>query len=113
MHGLGDFDTAISYCLSSGSSIFRSGLGLISSEAGQAPSREEQARLFGYLLAEFLRIEDVSARIERTGELLERFGGWFDVRNVSTYFCACPPSNPTPELVLDAVGPDMLACHRF
>ncbi|KAF2492388.1 hypothetical protein BU16DRAFT_515299 [Lophium mytilinum] len=79
-HGLGDFDTAISYCLLGGSSIFRPPSGFVPQEA--IPSREEQARLFGFLLHEFLRIEDLSERIERTGELLERFGGWFDVATV-------------------------------
>ncbi|RFU35744.1 hypothetical protein B7463_g606, partial [Scytalidium lignicola] len=43
-HGLGDYDTAITYCL-----------------------------------LEFLKIEDVSDRVEQTSSLLERFGGWFDV----------------------------------
>ncbi|KAF2194433.1 hypothetical protein K469DRAFT_616926 [Zopfia rhizophila CBS 207.26] len=78
-HGLGDFDTAISYCLLGGSSIFRPS-GYVPQE--EIPGREEQARLFGYLLQEFLRIEDLAQRIERTGELLERFGGWFDVAEV-------------------------------
>jgi hypothetical protein len=81
-HGLGDFDTAISYCLLGGSSIFRPVSGFVPHES--IPSRDEQAMLFGYLLHEFLRIEDLSDRIERTGELLERFGGWFDVATVST-----------------------------
>ena len=81
-HGLGDFDTAISYCLLGGSSIFRPASGFVPQES--IPSRDEQAKLFGYLLHEFLRIEDLSDRIEQTGELLERFGGWFDVATVST-----------------------------
>lgn len=79
-HGLGDFDTAISYCLLGGSSIFRPVSGFVPQEA--IPSRDDQVKLFGYLLQEFLRIEDISDRIERTGELLERFGGWFDVASV-------------------------------
>lgn len=80
VHGLGDFDTAISYCLLGGSSIFRPTTGFMPDSA--LPSRDEQAKLFGYLLTEFLAITDVSDRIERTGELLERFGGWFDVAEV-------------------------------
>ena len=80
VHGLGDFDTAISYCLLGGSSIFRPTTGFMPD--AQMPSREEQSRLFSYLLHEFLCIEDMSDRIERTGELLERFGGWFDVAEV-------------------------------
>ncbi|KAK3045341.1 hypothetical protein LTS18_014001, partial [Coniosporium uncinatum] len=79
-HGLGDFDTAISYCLLGGSSIFRSVDGTTSDR--ERPSREEQAKLFNYLLHEFFRIEDLTGRIERTSELLERFGGWFDVEDV-------------------------------
>ncbi|KAI9660495.1 MAG: hypothetical protein M1821_009845 [Bathelium mastoideum] len=79
-HGLGDFDTAISYCLLGGSSIFRPAVG---ETVGQArPSHEEQAVLFNNLLDEFLRIDDLSDRIERTAELLERFGGWFDISRV-------------------------------
>ncbi|KAK3100960.1 hypothetical protein LTR53_018680, partial [Teratosphaeriaceae sp. CCFEE 6253] len=31
---------------------------------------------------EFLQIEDLSERLERTAELLDRFGGWFDVGRV-------------------------------
>jgi len=80
-HGLADFDTAISYCLLGGSSIFRPSSGFYV-DGGVVTSRDEQAKLFGYLLHEFLRIEDLSDRIERTGELLERFGGWFEVEAV-------------------------------
>ncbi|KAF2204915.1 hypothetical protein GQ43DRAFT_468690 [Delitschia confertaspora ATCC 74209] len=75
-HGLGDYDTAINYCLLGGLSIFRPS-GYVPQE--EMPQRDEQAKLFGYLLHEFLQIEDLSQRIDRTAELLERFGGWFDV----------------------------------
>ena len=34
------------------------------------------------LLAEFLKIDDISDRVEQTGSLLERFGGWLDVGDV-------------------------------
>ena len=83
-HGLGDFDTAISYCLLGGSSIFRPASGEIARDA--LPSHEEQAVLFNHLLDEFLRIDDLSDRIERTAELLERFGAWFDIFRVSHTF---------------------------
>ncbi|KAF2230445.1 hypothetical protein EV356DRAFT_491938 [Viridothelium virens] len=76
-HGLGDFDTAISYCLLGGSSIFRPASGEVIGEV--LPSHEDQAVLFNNLFDEFLLIEDLSDRIERTSELLERFGGWFDI----------------------------------
>lgn len=78
-HGLGDYHTAVNYCLLGGASIFHPTSGSI---AVTAPSQEEQATLFGYLLTEFLRIEDASDRLERTSELLERFGSWYDVRDV-------------------------------
>lgn len=78
-HGLADFDTAIRYCLLGGSSLFPSdSVG----ETIARPAREEQARLFRFLLREMLALEDEAARVERTGELLERFGGWFDVGEV-------------------------------
>lgn len=76
-HGLGDYDTAINYCLLGGSSIYHPISGTMARES--LPTREEQAKLFGFLLAEFLRIEDISNRVEQTSSLLERFGGWFDV----------------------------------
>ncbi|KAL3425949.1 tgf beta receptor associated protein [Phlyctema vagabunda] len=79
-HGLGDYDTAINYCLLGGSSIYHPISGTIARES--LPTRDEQARLFRVLLAEFLQIEDVSDRVEQTGSLLERFGGWFDVGDV-------------------------------
>ncbi|KAK5738471.1 hypothetical protein LTR17_005999 [Elasticomyces elasticus] len=77
-HGLGDYDTAVRYCLLGGEGIFGVGGG------GERilPTVEEQKSLFGILLLEFLRLEDVSERLERTAELLERFGGWFDVADV-------------------------------
>lgn len=78
-HGLGDYHTAVNYCLLGGASIFHPTSG---SAAIAAPSQEEQAILFGYLLTEFLRIEDASDRLERTSELLDRFGSWYDVRDV-------------------------------
>ncbi|PSN75008.1 hypothetical protein BS50DRAFT_540743 [Corynespora cassiicola Philippines] len=80
-HGLGDFDTAINYCLYGGNSIFRPDTaGFV--PAAELPSRDQQAVLFQYLLHEFLHIEDLQQRMGRTGELLERFGGWFDVADV-------------------------------
>jgi hypothetical protein len=86
-HGLGDFDMAISYCLRGGyTSTSPSASASTSSSSTSLPSthaaHEVQSSLFKTLLTEFLRIEDVTDRIERTSELLERFGGWFDVEYV-------------------------------
>ncbi|KAL8675607.1 MAG: hypothetical protein Q9168_000119 [Polycauliona sp. 1 TL-2023] len=79
-HGLGDYHTAVNYCLMGGASIFHPISGSLTPSEGSM--KEDQAVLFGYLLTEFLRIEDVSNRLERTSELLERFGSWYDVQDV-------------------------------
>lgn len=79
-HGLGDYDTAIRYCLLGGSSIFHPASS--SEPRAELPGKGEQAALFEHLLHEFFNIEDLGERIERSAELLERFGGWFDVEKV-------------------------------
>ena len=79
-HGLGDYHTAINYCVLGGSSIFHPTSTQIQLE--DVPSEEEQARLFKYLLTEFLKIVDERNRVERTSELLGRFGGWFEIEFV-------------------------------
>ncbi|KAI9847424.1 MAG: hypothetical protein M1838_000919 [Thelocarpon superellum] len=78
--GLGDFDTAINYCLFGVSSIYRPELSVSSGAVDL--TRDEQVMLFGVLLAEFLQIENATDQIEQTANLLERFGGWYDVRQV-------------------------------
>ncbi|GAB1314882.1 TGF beta receptor associated 1 [Madurella fahalii] len=87
VHCLGDYDTAVSYCL-------RGGVGGAlapawgarhhrrDSESSLPPTWEEQTRLFRVLLGEFLALEDPDERVEQTGALLERFGAWFDVLEV-------------------------------
>ena len=77
VHRLGDYDTAVSYCLRGGASL-ASGSGRHDS----LPTKEAQSALFRVLLAEFLAISDMGDRVEQTGALLERFGGWFDVMEV-------------------------------
>lgn len=79
-HGLGDFHTAINYCLLGGASIFHPVSG--HSASFPAPSRDEQRLLFRSLLSEFFQIQDQPNRLERTSELLERFGSWYDVSEV-------------------------------
>ena len=76
-HGLGDYHTAINYCLLGGASIFHPTQGSV-----ETPRQEEQSVLFNFVLTEFLRIEDESDRLEQTSELLARFSAWFDVREV-------------------------------
>ncbi|CAG7957191.1 unnamed protein product [Penicillium olsonii] len=74
-HGLGDYDSAIRYCLFGGPR---------SSSAGtqELAEYDVQCELFRHLLTEFLNIEDMSDGIERTSDLLARFAAWFDVREV-------------------------------
>ncbi|KAL8864248.1 MAG: hypothetical protein Q9198_009994, partial [Flavoplaca austrocitrina] len=79
-HGLGDYHTAVNYCLMGGASSFHPSSGSLT--PSEASIKEDQAVLFGYLLTEFLRLEDVSNRLERTSELLERFGSWYDAGDV-------------------------------
>ena len=77
VHQLGDYDTAVSYCLRGG------GSGELGPDSN-APkiTIEEQRRLFRAVLSEFLAVQDISDRIEQTGNLLERFGGWFELDDV-------------------------------
>ncbi len=73
-HGLGDYDTAIRYCYFGGPAPTSSE----TVDASTLPSRTQQKDLFAYLLQEFLLIEDVAERLERTSELLGKFAAWFD-----------------------------------
>lgn len=77
-HGLGDYDSAIRYCLFGGprSSVSSSGT------LPELASHDLQSSLFRHLLEEFLHIQDLTDRIERTSDLLARFAAWFDVREV-------------------------------
>ncbi|KAM0302687.1 hypothetical protein ACHAPM_004689 [Fusarium culmorum] len=75
IHNLGDYDTSVSYCL-------RGGASTTGAAPSERPSFEEQRRLFGVVFQEFLSLEDISDRVEQTGALLERFGGWFEIDDV-------------------------------
>ncbi|KAM5453447.1 hypothetical protein MaudCBS49596_002649 [Microsporum audouinii] len=76
-HGLGDYDSAIRYCLFEGSGTAPQSMFL----RKFSPS-ESQKELFAGLLREFLQITDPYDRTERTGDLLARFAPLFDVREV-------------------------------
>lgn len=83
VHKLGDYDSAVSYCLRGGASVFSTPEGTSRRRSdAPPPSSEDQQRLFHAVLREFLAIEDASERVEQTGALLERFGGWFDLDEV-------------------------------
>ncbi|KAL1955071.1 hypothetical protein VTO42DRAFT_9060 [Malbranchea cinnamomea] len=75
-HGLGDYDTAIRYCIFGGPSSTTSAV------PSAPPTIETQKTLFRHLLHEFLQISDLSDRIERTSDLLARFAPLFDVSDV-------------------------------
>ncbi|KAG5981154.1 hypothetical protein E4U55_003241 [Claviceps digitariae] len=80
VHRLGDYDTAVAYCLRGGSSVYSRPQARHRDDS--LPGADQQHRLFQVVLAEFFAIADVSDRVEQTGALLERFGGWFDVQDV-------------------------------
>ncbi|KAI1462443.1 hypothetical protein F4805DRAFT_134029 [Annulohypoxylon moriforme] len=95
VHRLGDYDTAVSYCLRGGASIYTiyqapqnqpppspENLKGPKRRDSMPPTQDQQARLFRALLGEFLELEDISDRVEQTGLLLDKFGGWFDVGDV-------------------------------
>lgn len=110
VHSLGDYDTAVSYCLRGGGAAAlapagdphhrRHGQGLGKHGEGRPrapPTWDEQARLFRALLGEFLALADEGERAAQTGALLERFGGWFDVLEV----LALLPDDWAVEVVAD------------
>jgi len=76
VHRLGDYDTAVAYCLRGGATLYAA------RRESNPPGRSVQTQLFRTLLHEFLALEDASDRAVQTGALLERFGGWFDVLEV-------------------------------
>ncbi|KAB8214706.1 hypothetical protein BDV33DRAFT_27209 [Aspergillus novoparasiticus] len=76
-HGLGDYDSAVRYCLFGGPRSTSS-----TNTSTEFADRSHQSELFGYLLDEFLHIQDPSECIERTSDLLARFASWFDVGEV-------------------------------
>ncbi|PHH91706.1 hypothetical protein CDD83_10554 [Cordyceps sp. RAO-2017] len=82
VHSLGDYDTAVSYCLRGGISVHVPPESRDGAPADPLPAAEQRRRLFRVVLDEFLAIDDVSDRVEQTGALLERFGAWFDVEEV-------------------------------
>ncbi|KKA26720.1 hypothetical protein TD95_004573 [Thielaviopsis punctulata] len=109
VQSLGDYDTAVAYCLRGGRSIYSSASRysalqqtLMSptvpnvpstaddddNEGGNAQfdSREslfaQQQMLFMLLLDSFLRLDDEAQRRQQTANLLERFGPWFELKPV-------------------------------
>ncbi len=73
-HGLGDYDTAIRYCYFGGPSPSTS----YPIDPSTLPSRTAQTELFTFLFHEFLTIENVEDRLDRTSHLLGKFATFFD-----------------------------------
>ena len=72
--GLGDYDTAVRYCYFGGPAPTSSR----TIDVSELPAREVQEELFACLFQEFLSIEDIEERLERTSQLLGKFATWFD-----------------------------------
>ncbi|TLD11388.1 hypothetical protein PgNI_05803 [Pyricularia grisea] len=98
IHKLGDYDSAVLYCLrqrplpgsirpalkhkTDGSAEDKKKQRLEAESVAQAAAVATTRALFRTVLGEFLALEDVGDRLEQTGALLERFGAWFDVLEV-------------------------------
>ncbi|KAL1296739.1 hypothetical protein AAFC00_000209 [Neodothiora populina] len=100
VRGLGDYDTAIRYCLLGGSSIFNPSSTMTSSASAAShiptdppkfPSKQEQELLFRHLLDEFLHLPDLRERTDRSAELLDKFAPFFDLADV---LALLPPDWP-------------------
>ena len=80
IHGLGDYDTATRYCYFGGPSPSSS----YPIDPSTLPSRTAQTELFTFLFREFLAIEDVEDRLERTSHLLGKFATFFNPSAILT-----------------------------
>jgi len=89
VHRLGDYDTAVSYCLRGGGSLSASAPG----RRDSLPTKETQARLFRVLLTEFLAIKDISDCVEQTERYLK------DLEAGSTCLRSCRWSQTTGRLM--------------
>jgi vacuolar protein sorting-associated protein 3 len=76
-HGLGDYDTATRYCYFGGPSAQSYPV-----DPASLPSRAAQTELFAFLFREFLAIQDVDDRLDRTARLLGKFATFFDPLDV-------------------------------
>ncbi|KAL5598974.1 uncharacterized protein BROUX77_006007 [Berkeleyomyces rouxiae] len=105
VHSLGDYDTAVTYCVRGGRSIYGSPSRysalqqtLMSPSSHNFPTPDavddedefedsealfnKQKSLFLILLGEFLVLENTTHRVEQTSALLERYGPWFELKQV-------------------------------
>ncbi|KKY17365.1 putative tgf beta receptor associated protein [Phaeomoniella chlamydospora] len=79
IHGLGDYDTAIRYCYFGGPPPVSQASPI---DSASLPSFSTQQSLFNHLLEQFLQIESITDRLERTSDLLSKFAAWFDPMDV-------------------------------
>jgi hypothetical protein len=88
VHRLADYDTAVAYCIRGAAALTPPAAGgsprrvRRDSDSDLPPTFDQQTGLFRTLLGEFLALGDEDEKVEQTGALLERFGGWFDVVEV-------------------------------
>ncbi|RDA89006.1 hypothetical protein CP532_0666 [Ophiocordyceps camponoti-leonardi (nom. inval.)] len=82
VHTLGDYDTAVAYCLRGGTSVYVSSPPPAATKQQKRGLATNRRDLFATVLREFLAIEDAADRLEQTGNLLDQFGQWFDVDDV-------------------------------
>lgn len=75
VQGLGDYDTAVRYCLVGRGVASLAVMG--DGDESEEQQQQQQEDLFPHLLREFLAIPDPSVRIERTTDLLSRFAPRF------------------------------------
>ncbi|KKF95415.1 Transforming growth factor-beta receptor-associated protein 1 [Ceratocystis platani] len=127
VHSLGDYDTAVTYCIRGGRSIYGSPSRysalqqtLASPTSHNFPMTDsiedqdefadsealfkKQKSLFLILLGEFLVIENSNHRVEQTSTLLERYGPWFELKQVLE---RVPDSWP-----LEPLGPFLIGALR-
>jgi hypothetical protein len=98
VHHLGDYDTAVAYCLRGAAALTPSTTNTSSpsfqhyqhhhrkssnqpdndDDYTLPPTFAQQCTFFNLLLRELLALRDADERTQHTSALLERFGGWFD-----------------------------------
>ncbi|KAL1897010.1 hypothetical protein Cpir12675_002535 [Ceratocystis pirilliformis] len=127
VHSLGDYDTAVTYCIRGGRSIYGSPSrysalqqNLASPTSHNFPMTDsiedqddfadsealfkKQKSLFLIVLGDFLAIENSNHRVEQTSALLERYGPWFELKQVLE---RVPDSWP-----LEPLGPFLIGALR-
>ncbi|KAF4550682.1 Hypothetical protein D9617_16g014700 [Elsinoe fawcettii] len=83
VHKLGDYDTAVRYCLRSGRDVFPSSSSTKPSAlSAPSPQNSTQRNIFALLLEQYFSLSDHETRLSLASGLLARFGAWFDAPTV-------------------------------